>query len=159
MQGLDSDDQAGQLMRQLSSMRDGLESIRAVISRAIAVQDDSAEVRMDQRIDSLRQALTVTGGQLSESMQATSKQLEEISKQQALSPPDQKVYVQHKIPRVMAEMIRGQFHLMQEWLRPILAENLDNGRDLTKLQQQLDELLANYADIERDFNSAGGKSK
>ena len=33
MSGLDSEDQAGQLMRQLASMRDGLESIRQVISR------------------------------------------------------------------------------------------------------------------------------
>ena len=40
MSGMDSEDQAGQLMRQLASMRDGLESIRQVISRAIAVGDD-----------------------------------------------------------------------------------------------------------------------
>ena len=57
MSGLDSEDQAGQLMRQLSSMRDGLESIRQVISRAIAASGDGAEERMDQRIDSIRHAL------------------------------------------------------------------------------------------------------
>ncbi len=33
MQGMDSEDQAGQFMRQLASMRDGLESIRQVISQ------------------------------------------------------------------------------------------------------------------------------
>ena len=38
MSGMDSEDQAAQLMRQLASMRDGLESIRQVISRAIAIR-------------------------------------------------------------------------------------------------------------------------
>ncbi|MGB7343262.1 MAG: DNA repair ATPase [Pirellulaceae bacterium] len=155
MHGMDSDDQAGQLMRQLASMRDGLESIRQVISRAIATQNDGAEERMDARIDSIRQTLSASGSQLAETLGATSKQLEQISKHQA-TPPDQKVFVQHKVPRVLADLIKGQFHLMQEWLRPILSESIDNGRDLSKLQQQLDNMLSTYNQIEDEFNSAGG---
>ena len=49
MAGMDSSDQAGQFMKQLASMRDGLESIRQVISRAIAARDEGAEDRMDSR--------------------------------------------------------------------------------------------------------------
>ena len=158
MQGMDSDDQAGQLMRQLASMRDGLESIRQVISKAIAAQNNGAEERMDARVDSIRQALSTSGSQLSETLNATSKQLAAISQHQATAaPPDQKVYVQHKVPRVLADLIKGQFHLMQEWLRPLLEESLDNGRDLDKLQSQLETMLANYKEIEQEFNSAGGK--
>ena len=157
MQGMDSDDQAGQLMRQLGSMRDGLESIRQVISKAIVAQNNGAEERMDARIDSIRQALTSSGSQLSETLSATSRQLEAISQhQQTVEPPDQKVYVQHKIPRVLADLIKGQFHLMQEWLRPILEESIDNGRDLTKLQEQLDNMLTTYTEIEKEFDSASG---
>ncbi|NNE00519.1 MAG: ATP-binding protein, partial [Pirellulaceae bacterium] len=159
MQGMDSEDQAGQLMRQLASMRDGLESIRQVISRAIATQSDGAEERMDARVDSLRQSLTASGTQLAETLKTTSQQLEKISAQQAASPPDQKVFVQHKVPRVLADLIKGQFHLMQEWLRPILAESIDNGRDLSKLQEQLDAMLATYNEIESEFDSASGESQ
>ncbi len=158
MQGLDSEDQAGQLMRQLASMRDGLESIRQVISRAIATQNDGAEDRMDARIDSIRQTLSASGSQLAESLQSTSKQLADISRHQA-TPPDQKVFVQHKVPRVLADLIKGQFHLMQEWLRPILSESIDNGRDLSKLQEQLNNMLATYDQIEDEFDSAGGEKK
>ena len=160
MQGMDSEDQAGQLMRQLGSMRDGLESIRQVISKAVAAQNNGAEERMDARIDTIRQALSTSGSQLSKTLSDTSRQLEAISQYQAKAePPDQKVYVQHKIPRVLADLIKGQFHLMQEWLRPILEESLDNGRDLTKLQSQLDDMLANYREIEQEFDSAGGEKK
>lgn len=152
MQGMDGEDQAAQFMRQLSSMRDGLESIRQVISRAIAVKNDGSDERMDDRIDSLRQGLTQSANQITETLGATSKQLEQISRQQAQNPPEQRVLVQHKVPRVLADLVKGQFHLMQEWLRPILDESLDNGRDLGKLQEQLEAMLENYTAVEESFN-------
>ncbi|MFK8115605.1 MAG: AAA family ATPase, partial [Rubripirellula sp.] len=154
MSGLDSEDQAGQLMRQLASMRDGLESIRQVISKAIAVGNDGAEERMDARIDTVRQSLSAAGTQLAATLETTGKHLERISEQQALKPPEQRVLVQHKVPRVMADLVKGQFHLMQEWLRPILEESVDNGRDLEKLRSQLESMLANYEEVERTFQEA-----
>lgn len=155
MSGLDSEDQAGQLMRQLASMRDGLESIRQVISRAIAAQSDGAEERMDARMDALRHSLTASAEQLSGTLKQTGDHLQRISEHQATaSPPDQRVYVQHKVPRVLADLIKGQFHLMQEWLRPILSESIDNGRDLSQLKDQLDAMMSNYQEIEETFNSA-----
>lgn len=153
MSGLDSDDQAAQLMRQLASMRDGLESIRQVISRAIAVGNDGAEERMDERVDSIRQSLTAAGSQLAATLATTGKTLETISQQQALQPPEQRVLVQHKVPRVLADLVKGQFHLMQEWLRPILDESIDNGRDLTQLQEQLEAMLVKYQEVERSYES------
>jgi len=157
MSGFDSQDQAGQLMRQLASMRDGLESIRQVISHAVAVGNDAAEQRMDDRIDRLRSSLIESGTRLSETLQHTGEQLQQISQQQALSPPDQKVFVQHKIPRVMADLVKGQFHLMQEWLRPILSGSLDHGRDLEKLRAQLEVMLRNYETVEATFDAAQKK--
>ncbi|QEF97692.1 ATPase involved in DNA repair [Stieleria maiorica] len=157
MQGLDSEDQAGQLMRQLASMRDGLESIRQVISRAIAASGDGSEERMDARIDSLRHSLTASADQLAATLKTTGEQLQRISEHQAnAQPPDQKVFVQHKVPRVLADLIKGQFHLMQEWLRPILSESIDNGRDLERLKEQLDAMRANYREIESTFDAASG---
>ncbi|MEM6978852.1 MAG: hypothetical protein AAF539_04230, partial [Planctomycetota bacterium] len=64
-------------------------------------------------------------------------------------PPTQKVLVQHKVPRVIADLVKGQFHLMQEWMRPLLTESIDNGRDLSRLQSQLDTMLQTYTDVEK----------
>ncbi len=155
MQGMDSEDQAGQLMRQLASMRDGLESIRQVISKAIATRDSGAEDRMDARIDSVRQSLSTTGATLAQTLANTGKQLEKISEQQALAPPDQKILVQYKVPREMADLIKGQFHLMQEWLRPLLSESIDNGRDLDRLAKQLESMTASYAKVESTLDGVG----
>ena len=79
--------------------------------------------------------------------------------QEATSLPDQKVLVQHKVPRVIADLVRGQFHLMQEWLRPILSESIDNSRDLEQLKQQLETVMATYQEVENSFESAGPPSK
>jgi hypothetical protein len=159
MQGMDSEDQAGQLMRQLASMRDGLESIRQVISKAIAVGSDGAEERMDARMNALRHSVTASADQLAGTLKSTSDQLQKISEHQSSAqPPDQRVYVQHKVPRVLADLIKGQFHLMQEWLRPILSESIDNGRDLERLKEQLDAIQQNYQEIEDTFDAAGGEN-
>ena len=151
MAGMDSSDQAGQFMKQLASMRDGLESIRQVISRAIAARDEGAEDRMDSRVAQLRDGITHTAEQLSQSLEATSQELAKLATQQANEPPQQRVLVQHKVPRVLADLVKGQFHLMQEWLRPILSESLDNGRDLDQLRAQLEAVMGNYTDVEKAF--------
>jgi hypothetical protein len=151
MSGMTSEDQAGQLMRQLASMRDGLESIRQVIAKAVATSSDGSEERMDARVDLLRQSLSSTASQLAESLQNTSKELQKISQQQALEPPRQEILVQHKVPRLLAELLKGQFHLMQEWMRPILSESQANGRDLERLSGQLQDLLGKYQEVEQSF--------
>lgn len=144
MSGMDSDDQVGQVLRQLASMRDGLESIRQVLAKAIAMTDHSGEERMDARVDTLRQSLLAIGDSLSQQMHATGSQIENLARQNASTPVEQKVLVQHKVPRVMAELIKGQFHLMQEWMRPLLNESIDNGRDIDRLIKQLEQLLLTY---------------
>ncbi len=112
---------------------------------------------MDARIDSLRHSLTASGTELAEKLQTTGQQLEKLAEQQAHAlPPDQKVFVQHKVPRVLADLVKGQFHLMQEWLRRFLAESIDNGRDLDRLRKQLDAMLQNYQQIEATFDAASG---
>jgi hypothetical protein len=155
MAGMDGEDQAAQVLRQLASMRDGLESIRQVIAKAIAMEDHSAEERMDSRVDTLRQTLLSMGELMSGRLESTANQLEAISRQQAASPPDQKILVQHKVPRVIAELVKGQFHLMQEWMRPLLEESIDNSRDLGRLKQQMDLMLKTFRDVEDSFQPPG----
>jgi hypothetical protein len=45
---------------------------------------------------------------------------------------------------------------MQEWLRPILNESLDNGRDLEQLRDRLDAMLATYRRVEETFADGRG---
>ncbi|MEM6779791.1 MAG: DNA repair ATPase, partial [Planctomycetota bacterium] len=119
MSGMSNEDQAGQFMRQLASMRDGLESIRATIAKAVAAEDQSSDIKMDARVETLRQSVAAMGNHLAEQLERASQQLQTIAQQNAdaaeAPPLDQRVLVQHKVPRVIADLVKGQFHLMQEW--------------------------------------------
>jgi len=154
MQGMTSDDQAGQVLRQLASMRDGLESIRQVIARAIAHDGDGAEVRMDQRFDSLKNGLSGATDRIAAALESTSQELQSISQAQATNPPEQHVTVQHTVPRVMLDLIRGQFHLMQEWLRPILEGSVVQGKELQQIKDKIDETMRIYAKLQSELESA-----
>jgi len=157
MSGISTEDQAGQVLRQLASMRDGLESIRQVIARAITSHGEGAEQRMDERFDSLRSGLIAATDQLAVVLQSTAGQLQTISEFQAANPPEQNVTVQHKVPRVMLDLIRGQFHLMQEWLRPILEGSAVQQRELESLRVRVESLLDTYVRLQSELESAADK--
>lgn len=154
MQGMTSDDQAGQVLRQLASMRDGLESIRQVIARAIAHDGDGAEVRMDERFSQLKNGLTGATDRIAGALESTSKELQTISQTQAANPPQQHVTVQHTVPRVMLDLIRGQFHLMQEWLRPILEGSVLQGKELQQIKDKIDQTMQTYIKLQSELESA-----
>ena len=154
MQGMTSDDQAGQVLRQLASMRDGLESIRQVIARATAHDGDGAEVRMDERFDLLKNGLAGATDRIAGALESTSQQLQSISQTQAANPPEQHVTVQHTVPRVMLDLIRGQFHLMQEWLRPILEGSVVQGKELQQIKDKIDETMRTYVKLQSQLESA-----
>ncbi len=157
MSGISTEDQAGQVLRQLASMRDGLESIRQVIARAVTIHGEGAEQRMDERFDALRSGLVTATDQLAVVLQSTAGQLQKISEFQAANPPEQNVTVQHKVPRVMLDLIRGQFHLMQEWLRPILEGSTVQGRELESLRVRIDSMLDTYVRLQSELESAVDK--
>jgi hypothetical protein len=157
MSGISTEDQSGQVLRQLASMRDGLESIRQVIAKAIAVQGDTSDVKMDERVDSLRQSFLGASDRLATVLETTTSELQTISRQQAAAPPTQNVVVQHSVPRVMLDLIKGQFHLMQEWMRPVLENSELQGRELTQLRERIDALMKTYQEMQGDLESATDK--
>jgi hypothetical protein len=87
-------------------------------------------------------------------LESTGTELQTNSRQQAQGPPDQTVLVQHKVPRVMLDLIKGQFHLMQEWMRPLLESPHVQSKELNQLRLRLDHMLKSYAEFQRELESA-----
>ncbi len=143
-------------MRQLASMRDGLESIRAAIVAALSTANESMTQRNASQLQQLDNSLQQATQRIAGAMEATAEELQTIGRQQAASPPDQKVVVQHQVPRVMVDLIRGQFHLMQEWMRPLLDGTQEQGRELANLRLQLERLMRSYQAMQQDLDEAGG---
>jgi hypothetical protein len=154
MSGINTEDQAGQVLRQLASMRDGLESIRQVIAKGIAGLGDGAETRMDDRFEAIKHGLSGASDRIATALESTGEQLRISRESQSANPPSQHVTVQHSVPRVMLDLIRGQFHLMQEWLRPILEGSQIQGKELLQLRTRIDEMIQNYNRLQSELESA-----
>jgi uncharacterized protein YeeX (DUF496 family) len=159
MAGVDPTDSVGQLMRQLQAMRDGLESIRRAMQQAIATRgDNDASERIADHLLRLSGVISDQRDLVGEAMKQTVDGLHQIVHQSAERPIDQKVIVQHKMPRVVLDVVRGQFHLIQEWLRPMLEQTNGNGKQVERLRQSIDQVLVNYKDLKESLEDTKSKS-
>ena len=57
----------------------------------------------------------------------------------------QTVNVRHQVPRNVLNVLRNQFTLMQDWLRPIHATTESQREDIQQLRATLDETLETYS--------------
>jgi hypothetical protein len=62
--------------------------------------------------------------------------------------PDPRVIVQHAVPRVMTELIRSQFQLIYDGLRPVLEGVAQNSTTSERLNAAIKDLLARYQAME-----------
>lgn len=63
-------------------------------------------------------------------------------------PKDPRVIVQHAVPRVMTELIRSQFQLLYDGLRPLLEGASKNTATSERLRQAVEDLLQRYRSFE-----------
>jgi hypothetical protein len=156
MKGLNATDSAGQLMLQLQALRDGLEGIRRVMQQAVVSRgnDDASAERIVDSLSRLGGALAGDRQQLVDTLRDIGNELKGLTEKSVIEPPEQKVLVQHKVPRVVLEVVRSQFQLMQEWLRPLLAETQSKGRDVDQLRKGIERLLEHYVQLRGDLEQS-----
>ena len=63
-------------------------------------------------------------------------------------PKDPRVIVQHAVPRVMTELIRSQFQLLYDGLRPLLEGASKNTATSERLRVAVEDLLQRYRSLE-----------
>ncbi|QDV25082.1 DNA repair ATPase [Aureliella helgolandensis] len=154
MQGIEGEDSTAQVLRSLVGLKDGLESIRRTLAQALASShDDQHRTAMQEGIAHLSASLTSIGGQLSDSISASTTRLEKSGSQL----PDQKVLVQHSVPRVMTDLVRSQFQLLYDGLRPVLESSAMSGKQLEALRTSIDNCLQQYRDLQREIESSHDK--
>lgn len=91
-------------------------------------------------LDSIRGALD----------QAVAKQAEQ-TKRQVLDP---RVIVQHAVPRVMTDLIRSQFQLLYDGLRPVLEGVALQSSNADRLRAAMQDLLQRYQSMETAASKA-----
>ncbi len=66
----------------------------------------------------------------------------------AEQPVDPRVIVQHSVPRVITDLIRGQFQLLYDGLRPVLESTAQQTTSSDRLRHTVEELLKKYKLLE-----------
>lgn len=145
MQGMEGEDSTAQVLRTLAGLRDGLESIRKTMSQAIAKsQQDQSALAIQEGMSGVHQGIKLLASQLQQSAEAA------IQASQAASQklPDQKVIVQHSVPRVMTDLVQSQFQLLFDGLRPVLEASAQSRNQLESLRKSIDDCLKQYQAIQ-----------
>jgi archaellum component FlaC len=52
---------------------------------------------------------------------------------------------------VLLDVIRGQFHLIQEWLRPLAAEAQGQGREVERLRTAIEQVVVQYEKLKTEL--------
>lgn len=151
MQGFDGEDSAAQVLGTLTGLRDGLESIRRTLAQAIAAdQSNNRVVALQEGLAHLTAGLTSLGGQMTEAIAAGTQRME----QQSRELPEQKVIVQHSVPRVMTDLIRSQFQLLYDGLRPVLESSAVNKTQLEQLRTAIEDCLNQYRAMQKEIEAS-----
>jgi AAA domain (dynein-related subfamily) len=152
MQGIEGEDNTAQVLRILSGLRDGLESIRRTMSQAIASQQPDQQMQViEQGVTKLTSGLSHFSDNVTQAIKAGAEQLHTASQQL----PDQKVLVQHSVPRVMTDLVQSQFQLLYDGLRPVLESSTNNRQQLEALRKSIDDCLNQYRDLKTEIDKAG----
>jgi len=69
-------------------------------------------------------------------------------------PVDPRVVVQHSVPRVMTELIRSQFQLLYDGLRPLLENASHQTHTQERLRAAIETCLQRYRELEKEASEA-----
>ncbi len=160
MEGIEGEDNAAKVLRTLAGLRDGLESIRRTMAQALASDQTGQQIAAVQ--DGLAQLCsaastlgTSVSGAIAAGMQRVERSVQQSAEQSAQQElPEQKVLVQHSVPRVMTDLVRSQFQLLYDGLRPVLEASAINSTQLQNLRSSIDDCLQQYRDLQAEIEQA-----
>jgi len=147
MRGVGADDQAGQIILQLQGFSDGLDGIRQTIDQGVAGLAEQAAVVQagDSNSDQTNDALLTLAEEL---RNYTTGAI-------TVDPSDgvQRVAVMHKVPKSILAVLENQFHLMNDWMKPILENQQGNAEGMERLRQTVEKCMSSYDGLLNELNS------
>jgi hypothetical protein len=68
--------------------------------------------------------------------------------------PEQKVLVQHTVPRVMTDLVRTQFQLLYDGLKPVLEQAVKQSLSMDRLQASVEDCLKQYQSMKEEIEKS-----
>ncbi len=130
LKGLSDQDSSAQFLVSLLSLKDGLDSIRNAL-------DSMGQFHRDQ-IESSRPT---------EQTSAPEPNQQAVEKPPTDLIPESKIIVQHAVPRVLADLIRGQYQLLFDGLKPVIESLTQQSASNERLRSTMREVLQLYDNL------------
>ncbi|HIN53305.1 MAG TPA: ATP-binding protein, partial [Planctomycetes bacterium] len=150
MRGVGADDQAGQIILQLQGFSDGLDGIRQTIDQGVTgLAEQAASSTVVQAGDS-------KSDQTNDALLTLAEELRNYTTGAiTVDPSDgvQRVAVMHKVPKSILSVLENQFHLMNDWMKPILENQQGNAEGMERLRQTVEKCMSSYDGLLNELNS------
>lgn len=127
LRGLSDQDSSAQFLVSLMSLKDGLDAIHKSL-------DSIGKVHLEN-LESGR-----SGGPLDDPKSRTTSE----EKRGGDSVVESKIIVQHAVPRVIADLIRGQYQLLFDGLKPVIESLTQQSASNERLRSSMKEVLELY---------------
>lgn len=127
LRGLSDQDSSAQFLVSLLSLKDGLDAIHKSL-------DSIGKVHLEN-LESGR-----SGGPLDDPKSRTTSE----EKRGGDSVVESKIIVQHAVPRVIADLIRGQYQLLFDGLKPVIESLTQQSASNERLRSSMKEVLELY---------------
>ncbi len=155
MAGLQGDDQSSQFLKSLVGLKDGLESIRRTISEAATINRDKLTGDIQVGLEFVEQRMDGIASKIEDILESQARAIRDAHKEQReLKLPDQKVLVQHSVPRVITDLVKSQFQLLYDGLRPILEHLSVQSEGRKRLGQAMDDCFTKYKELEAELTAS-----
>ena len=59
----------------------------------------------------------------------------------------------HKVPKSILAVLENQFHLMNDWMKPILENQQGNAEGVERLRQTVEKCMSSYDGLLNELNS------
>jgi hypothetical protein len=127
LKGLSDQDSSAQFLVSILSLKDGLDAIHKVL--------DSMGKTHRENLESNR---------FKEQTIAQEPNGNSIERPTNDSIPESKIIVQHAVPRVIADLIRGQYQLLFDGLKPVIESLTNQSVSNDRLRSSMKEVLELY---------------
>ena len=162
------DNQAAQIIAQMSAFSDGLAEIRSTMSKSVKqlidanAPEQGAETLQTVTMREVAHA-TAELAKFNQSLNEIKSVIEHGLNESATEAANQKIQVVNKIPEAFLEVMRNQFRVLQTWMEPILelAESNPNAKGFVSAAKATETHYAETIDkvIESDDSELPPKKK
>ena len=153
------DDKFAQIVGQMMDFRAGLNEIRDVLVEGLEQRQSAMTSEPTDGENDPVQLLTEHVATLNQGFETIHRSLvASVDKLATAKSEPQQVQFVYRVPKVLMDVIRGQFAVMQGWVEPIMRLTEQSNSESSALRDSMQRAVANYEKLIEDFDGSRNES-